>query len=161
MDAPTLPAGTWRGTNTFRLMPSDDPATAPLTLVVADAGALLQVRYVWEHPSDGPQHGGLAVGPAHEGDGHEEDGTALIALWRDTWHQPEARVVRGTIGDGAIALEYSYEGDWTWRILMEHPAADTVVLRMVNVVPASVTGSEALSYDAMCAHLRPEISSMG
>lgn len=149
MNAPMLPAGTWQGTNAFRLMPSDEPATAPLTLVVSAPGALLQIAYVWQHPVYGAAQGSLAVGPA------EQDGDALLAVWRDTWHQPQAQVLRGAATASGLTLEYFYEADWTWRLILEQPEAGALDLRMVNVVPASVTGAEGLAYDAMSARLTP------
>jgi hypothetical protein len=52
-------AGTWIGTNGFRLMPGDPLAELPASVTVSTAagGHLLSVAYRWEHPADGPQEG--------------------------------------------------------------------------------------------------------
>lgn len=149
--------GVWTGKNAFRLMPTDEPATAVLDAVVTRAVLQVHLAYTWHHPGDGEQRGLLALGRG-EGDG------ALTALWTDTWHQRSAaRVLHGVLvggeggdDDDGARLECTYaEGGWGWTIALERPGPDELVLRMENVVPASVVGGdEPLVYDAMLAVLR-------
>lgn len=152
-------AGTWTGENAFVLMPTDAPATAPVTARIDTNGLALTVGYVWHHPADGEQRGLLMV--ARAGDDADAAGAVpLTALWSDTWHQqPGAQTLTGSLVDGDTHVECVYaEGDWRWRILLEQGRGDdagALVLRMVNVVPVAVAGGdEPLAYDAMRAVLR-------
>ena len=74
-DSPAAPknelahlAGSWAGTNGFRLMPTDAlfdaPATASVTTVAG--GHAVVVTYTWVHPQDGPQGGTMLVGSPDE-----------------------------------------------------------------------------------------------
>jgi hypothetical protein len=131
-------AGTWSGTNGFRLMPSDPlrefPATAAVT--TAAGGHLTLVTYTWQHPDDGPQDGVLLIGPTGEGD-------AVTATWGDSWHQqPTTMVLSGSRdADGSVSVECGYGGGWSWRIRLEIAAAGLRLL-MENVVPADQSGPD-------------------
>jgi len=144
-------AGSWTGTNGFRLMPGDAfaefPATATVTL--AAGGHLTSVAYTWQHPADGPQEGLLVIGSAGE------DG-ALTALWGDSWHQQPTAMSLSGRADPAVALEAAYGGDWRWRISLDIPGADELTLRMDNVIPASQATDEVAAgpYPAMLMTLR-------
>jgi hypothetical protein len=105
-------AGSWTGTNEFRLMPTDPPHEAAATAEVspAAAGQLTSIAYTWTHPEDGEQDGLLVVGPDDESEG-------VVALWGDSWHQsPAPKVLTGSVGDRGIQLSYLYGGDWRWEI---------------------------------------------
>ena len=138
--------GSWSGTNGFRLMPTDDPSSAPATLEVSIAagGHLALVGYTWSHPDDGPQTGHLTIGRGAEAD-------EAVALWADSWHQkPAATTLTGSIADGTVTLSCFYGGDWQWIITLDTTAPDTLLLRMDNVVPPSA-GDHATTYWAMQA----------
>lgn len=144
-------AGSWTGTNGFRLMPEHPLHEAPATARVgpAAAGHLAAVTYTWSHPEDGDQDGLLVVGAG------EEPG-ALVAFWGDSWHQhPSPRVLAGSSQDGVLTVGYAYSGDWRWEIVLDATATDALMLTMNNVVPASAAGDgmAAGAYPAMRAAL--------
>jgi hypothetical protein len=146
--------GTWRGTNRFRLMPTDPfheaPATAQLA-TVAD-GHVVLLTYTWEHPADGSQDGVLVVGSPEDGQ-HQH----VSAAWGDSWHQKPALLsLRGTLADGALELTADYGGGWLWVISLDGERDDMLVLTMQNVVPAEhATGDvSAGPYVVMLAELR-------
>jgi len=132
-------AGTWLGTNGFRLMPDDPLAEFPATASVTSAagGHLTLVAYAWVHPVDGPQDGMLVIGSAG-GAG------SLIAMWADSWHQqPVPMSLSGRHGPGdRYELEGEYAGGWGWRIVFEVNGADDLRMRMDNVVPGSQTTAD-------------------
>jgi Protein of unknown function (DUF1579) len=131
--------GTWTGTNGFRLMPNDPLAEFPATLTVTTAagGHLTSVAYSWEHPDDGPQDGLIVIGSA------DETGW-LVGMWGDSWHQkPAPMSLSGGHGAGAtIELSGDYGGGWSWRIVFDTANADTLRMRMDNVVPTDQATAE-------------------
>ena len=125
-------AGTWSGTNSFRLMPTDDfheaPAAAQLT-TAADGHDLL-LTYTWAHPADGPQDGVLLVGSP------ESDQQGVTAAWGDSWHQkPVILTLTGTLADGGLELTADYGGGWQWVISLDGEHDDALVMTMQNVIP--------------------------
>jgi hypothetical protein len=143
-------AGTWEGTNGFRLMPSDELHRAPSTASVTSAagGHDVVVAYTWTHPQDGPQDGIMLVGSP------DEDGTVTTA-WGDSWHQqPAIRTFSGTLDSGRLEVTADYGAGWLWTITVE--GDDPLVLTMYNVVPAEYGTDEtpAGPYPAMIAELR-------
>lgn len=156
IDALVGAAGAWQGTNGFRLMPADDPFTAPAsaTVAVAAGGHLVTLDYTWRHPDDGEQRGLLVLG-------HGDDATGpahVTGLWADSWHQQAARALEGSVGspgsaDGeTLAFEYDYGGGWLWRVEVS-TAGQGLALRMLNVVPESVAPSVG-AYEAMVMELQ-------
>ncbi|NUR09830.1 MAG: hypothetical protein HOQ22_14150 [Nocardioidaceae bacterium] len=147
----TRHAGTWVGTNRFRLMPDDAPAEADATarLTVGAGGNVATLAYTWAHAVDGPQDGLLMVGP---GDVPGE----VLALWGDSWHQkPAAAQLRGSAGDDTLTVGFSYAEGWEWRITLTADEPDVLRWRMDNVVPPSPSrGPEPVTYWAMDADLR-------
>jgi hypothetical protein len=153
LDALARAAGTWQGTNGFRLMPADDLYTAPATATVApDAGGhLVTVGYTWRHPDDGEQQGLLAVGHAEDGAG----GPDAVAFWADSWHQQGARALEGSADRERLTFEYDYGGGWRWRVEVA-ATGPSLTLRMLNVVPESdeAGAPPAGAYEAMVMDLR-------
>jgi hypothetical protein len=150
IDAFAHAAGTWQGTNGFRLMPTDDLFTAPATATVALAagGHLLTLGYTWRHPDDGEQQGLLVLG-------HGDDATGpahATALWADSWHQQAARAVDGRADGETVGFEYDYGDGWRWRVTVT-TTGETLALRMLNVVPESAAPSVG-AYEAMVMDLR-------
>lgn len=122
--------GTWSGTSTFRLMPTDDFANGPSSATsVAEAdGWGWSLRYTWVHPEDGAQSGLLLIGSP------DDDGS-VNAAWTDSWHQkPHLALLTGTVADAGVDLETEYAAGWLWRISVR-PAEDGLAMQMVNVVP--------------------------
>lgn len=144
--------GSWTGSNGFRLMPADSPHVAAATEDVSTAGAgnLTVIAYTWSHPEDGAQDGLLVIGPSDEPDG-------AVAFWGDSWHQtPQPTVLAGEIGDGLLVVSYEYGGEWRWQISVDATNADSLMLRMENIVPesAATEAGAAGAYAAMLTNLR-------
>src|SRR5262245_9190383 len=144
--------GTWTGTNSFRLMPTDPPhvASATAEVSVAAGGNLTQIAYTWSHPEAGAQDGLLVVGPDDEPGG-------VVSMWGDSWHQaPAPKTLAGGIDGRVITVSYSYAGDWQWIIMVDATDSGLLRLSMDNVVPPSAATSEhaAGGYWAMNAELR-------
>ena len=127
-------AGSWTGTNGFRLMPNDELSEAAATakLTVAAGGYDLVVRYTWVHPDDGPQEGVMLVGSP------DDDGRVTVA-WGDSWHQkPPIRVMDGTLVDGVVDVSADYGGGWRWTISVAGRGEDQLALTMHNVIPGEL-----------------------
>lgn len=144
-------AGSWLGTNGFRMMPSDEFAEAPATATVATAagGNAVVLTYTWQHPEDGPQDGVMLVGSPDE---HEQ---AVIAAWGDSWHQrPSILTLPGSLADGRLEVTADYGGGWRWTIALE--GLDPLLLTMYNVVPDDQATDEIAAgpYPVMVAELR-------
>ncbi len=142
-------AGTWHGTNGFRMMPTDEfhdaPATA--TLTTAAGGQAVVVTYTWVHPDDGPQEGVLLLGSPDE---HQ----AVTAAWVDSWHQhPAVLMLAGVATDGRLEVTADYGGGWLWTIAVEGDVA--LRLTMLNVVPPEQATDEVAAgpYPVMVAEL--------
>jgi hypothetical protein len=146
-------AGSWAGTNGFRLMPADPLAESPaaLTVTTAAGGHLNSVAYFCTHPDDGPQDGLLVIGAG------DQEGS-LVAVWSDSWHQqPTPMPLTGGPGtDGAFELKGEYGGGWAWRIVFDAADAQHLRMRMDNVIPADQTTAEtpAGPYPVMVAEVR-------
>ena len=132
--------GRWAGSCAFRLMPTDEFASAP-SFATADAeagGEGWSLRYVWTHPDDGVQPATLLVGsPGADG--------VVTAAWIDAWHQkPHLGVLTGSVVDGGVRVAMEYSG-WGWTIDVFVDGGD---LRMVmnNVIPEGIEGAAPVSY---------------
>jgi hypothetical protein len=146
-------AGTWSGTNGFRLMPTDnfDEAPAAAELTTAADGHDLLLTYTWAHPADGPQDGVLLVGSPESGQ------HGVTAAWGDSWHQkPVILTLTGTLADGGLELTADYGGGWQWVISLDGEHDDALVMTMQNVIPDEHATEEisAGPYVAMVATLR-------
>ncbi|MFF3866215.1 hypothetical protein [Micromonospora sp. NPDC001898] len=132
-------AGSWVGTNGFRLMPSHPLAVLPAagTVTMAAGGHLTSVTYSWEHPDDGPQDGLLVIGPAGE------DGS-LVAVWGDSWHQKPApmSLSGGPGAGGTFAIKGDYGGGWGWGIVFDATDTEALRMRMDNLIPADQATAE-------------------
>lgn len=146
-------AGSWAGTNGFRLMPDHPLAELPagMTVTMAAGGHLTSVAYSWRHPDDGPQDGLLLIAAAGE------DGS-LTAVWGDSWHQkPVPMSLPGGSGAGeTFEFEGDYGGGWRWRIVFGAADIETLRMRMDNVIPADQATPEmpAGPYPVMVMDLR-------
>jgi len=132
-------AGTWVGTNGFRLMPSDPLAMFParMTVTTGAGGHLTSIVYWWQHPEDGAQDGLLVIGRA-DGNG------SLVAMWGDSWHQkPAPMILSGSQGaDATLELEGDYGGGWRWRVVLEATDTETLRMEMDNVIPSEHATAE-------------------
>ena len=145
-------AGSWRGTNGFRMMPADDLASAPATATIASAagGNATVVTYTWTHPDDGAQDGVLLAGSP-------DDEQAVVVAWADSWHQQPALLsLAGTSTDGRLDVTADYGGGWKWTITIE--GDDPLLLTMYNVIPDEHATAEVAAgpYPVMVAELRRE-----
>lgn len=140
MTSPAPTPGQWTGTNSFRLMPSDDLVcgTSTATTQSEANGFGSTLRYTWVHPQDGPQSGALLVGsPGDDG--------ALTAAWIDSWHQkPELRLFSGSVKDQAVDLTAEWAPGWWWTIAIRS-TADELRMVMECVVPQDPEQPEAFS----------------
>jgi hypothetical protein len=146
-------AGTWRGSNGFRLMPTDElydgPATAALT--TAADGHDLVLTYAWTHPDDGPQDGVLLVGSP------DDERHVVAAAWGDSWHQkPSLLMLSGELARRRLEVSADYGGGWRWMISIDGDRDDRLALTMYNVIPAEHATDETPSgpYPVMVAELR-------
>lgn len=145
-------AGTWVGTNGFRMMPSDPLVELPasVTVTIAAGGYLTSVAYSWEHPDDGAQEGLLVIGSA------DDDGP-LVAMWGDSWHQkPAPMMLSGSRGtDATLELEGDY-GGWRWRVMLDGSDAESLRMQMDNVIPAEQATADITDgpYPVMVMHTR-------
>lgn len=146
------------GDGSFRLMPTDDLATAPATRRVETGagGHALLLRYTWTHPTDGEQDGILLCAAAGE------DGDALTATWLDSWHQkPFPLTLSGTLAGSGVQLLGVYAETWGWEINLTLGEA-RVGIEMRNVIPQEavdqappeMAGIEAGPYTVMELDLR-------
>lgn len=131
--APTSPGAARRtrsGSCAFRLMPTDEPAEAPSTLVVdeAAAGRATLLTYAWWHPEDGEQAGTVVLGVP------DDDG-AVTASWVDSWHQRDVVLLTGTGHGASSRVGYEYAPGWRWEVDVVVNEA-TIAMVMRNVVPA-------------------------
>jgi hypothetical protein len=125
--------GSWTGTNKFRLMPTDEPYadSATATVSVAAGGIVATIAYTWSHPETGAHDGLLVLGP-------DEEHGRVIALWGDSFHQSHAaRAISGVAEESVVTLRSTYGGDWEWIITVDASDAETLRIRMDNVVPES------------------------
>ncbi len=133
-------------------MPADLPHVAAATADVspATAGNLTVIAYTWSHPNDGAQDGLLVIGPNDEQQG-------AVAFWGDSWHQsPQPTVLAGGFEDGLLVVSHEYGGEWRWQISVDATNAESLILRMENIVPESAA-KEAVTagaYVAMLTELR-------
>jgi hypothetical protein len=146
-------AGAWRGSNGFRLMPTDELAHAAASAAVTTlaGGHDLFVTYEWAHPVDGPQEGALLVGSPYD------DTQVVRAGWGDSWHQkPSILVLTGSLNGPRLELSAEYGGGWQWMITLEAGSADRLLMTMYNVVPAEFATDEASAgpYPVMVAEFR-------
>ncbi|MDO5492284.1 MAG: hypothetical protein Q4F53_01565 [Nesterenkonia sp.] len=122
------------GTCSFRLMPFDRLVEGPSQVALQSIGpSAVSVTYTWNHPDDGPQHGGLLIGAP------DDDGT-VEAAWFDTWHhQPALMRLHGTHTDAGISLSGTYAEEWGWLIALDLSAdgAAPSGMTMSNVIPES------------------------
>jgi hypothetical protein len=145
-------SGSWKGSNGFRLMPTDPISEFPAaaTLSVGAGGCLGTLGYIWTHPEDGAQDGLLAFGIAGSDN-------SIVALWADSWHQhPEAKVYEGAVDErGVISVNSEYGDGWRWQIILDASKTDVLMLRMDNVIPPDAATEEisAGPYVAMSMEL--------
>ncbi|MGH9165349.1 MAG: hypothetical protein ACRDZW_07560 [Acidimicrobiales bacterium] len=145
-------AGPWRGSNGFRLMPSDSFAEAPAlaALTLAARAHFTSLAYTWAHPEDGLQEGLLVFGPDAEVD-------SLVGLWGDSWHQqPAPMSMTGAVIEGSTGLANDYGDGWRWRIVVRVVEGPALTIRMDNVIPShhATTEVPAGPYVVMPMHLR-------
>lgn len=134
--------GDWAGASSLWFRPDtpafESPGTASLRTVAG--GKLISLDYTWSH--EGAPHDGRILLAA------TAEGTRMA--WCDSFHMdaqlmelvgPPASAVFATTGS------YSTPGSelWGWRIEIEPRGPQALVVRMFNILPASMGGIEALA----------------
>ena len=103
-------------------------------------GQYLSIAYTWEIEDD-PQEG-LLIFP------ETINKTPARSIWIDSWHmRNQIMLCDGTKDDhNLISLLGAYPApsgpDWGWRIEIEPPEGNTLVIRMINISPE---GQETLA----------------
>lgn len=143
--------GVWRGANRLWFDPSqpsfDSDTSADITL--AAAGRLLEMRYTWSHEGK-PQEGILLLGD-------DPGAKRCDVAWADSFHNGHRLMpLTGMLaGAGEVSVEGSYPAppgpDWGWRITLEQPSPDALVMRMYNITP---DGTAALAVEASYSRRR-------
>jgi hypothetical protein len=143
--------GRWEGTNRLWFdpaLPSHDCATTA-EVTFAARGRLLALRYDWSW--DGKAEEGLLVL------GDDPATGRCDAAWADSFHNSHRLMpLSGTLAaDGDVSVTGTYTAppgpDWGWRITLEQPSADALLVRMYNITP---DGIAALAVEASYARRR-------
>lgn len=137
--------GAWTGTNKLWFAPGSPAIESATTAEVALAagGRFLGIRYDWTY-EEKAQEGYILIG---------EDPTTgrCDCAWVDSFHNSDRLMpLTGPLTtSAALTARGSYpapEGpDWGWRITIEHPTPDALIVRMHNIMP---DGPEALAVEA-------------
>lgn len=143
--------GHWEGRNKLWFEPHSAAIECASTAEVRGeaAGRMLALRYTWTH--DGKPCEGILLF------GDDAKGGRCDMAWADSFHNGHRLMplTGPAAGEGVPDVRGSYAAppgpDWGWRITLEHPAADALVLRMYNVTP---DGTEALAVEASYARRR-------
>ncbi|MCC6238032.1 MAG: DUF1579 family protein [Dehalococcoidia bacterium] len=132
----------WAGRSSLWFQP-DTPAfesstTAMLTTVAG--GKVVTLDYTWSHEG-APHDGRLLIAATAEG---------TQMAWCDSFHMDaNLMVLSGPPASGVFAATGSYSepgGEpWGWRIEVEPRSPQALVMRMFNILPASMGGIEALA----------------
>lgn len=144
-------AGAWTGANRLWFDPTqpsfDSDTTAEVSLVTA--GRMLEMRYTWSHEGK-PHEGTLLIGD-------DPGAKRCDAAWADSFHNGHRLMpLTGMLaGSDEVVVEGSYPAppgpDWGWRITLEQPSADALLMRMYNITP---DGTAALAVEASYARRR-------
>lgn len=143
--------GDWEGRNQLWFEPGTDAIECATTAEVrAEAsGRMLAVRYQWSHDGK-PCEGILLLGDDLKAE-------RCDAAWADSFHNGHRLMplTGPAAGEGVPDLRGSYPAppgpDWGWRITLEQPGADALLMRMYNITP---DGTEALAVEASYSRRR-------
>lgn len=148
MSIPTTLAGTagkWEGV--YKLwFDAGAPVTECATtaeIATAAAGRFLALRYNWAHEGKAVE-GFLMLGD-------DPAAKSCVATWVDSFHNSDRMMpcVGALAGDGPVSVRGDYPPEypgWAWRTELSHPGADSLVMRMFNIMP---DGIEMLAVEAM------------
>lgn len=143
--------GQWDGQNKLWFEPGSAAFESETSAEVRGeaAGRMLALRYTWSHEGK-PCEGILVLGD------DVKAGRCDVA-WADSFHNGDRLMplTGPAAGDGVPDVRGSYPAppgpDWGWRITVEHPSADALVMRMYNITP---DGTAALAVEASYARRR-------
>jgi hypothetical protein len=143
--------GQWEGHNKLWFEPTSAAIECATTAEVRGeaAGRMLVLRYAWSFEGK-PCEGIVLLGD------DVKAGRCDVA-WADSFHNSDRLMplTGPAAGDGVPDVRGSYPAppgpDWGWRITLEHPTAETLLLRMYNITP---DGTEALAVEASYARRR-------
>lgn len=142
--------GSWRGTSRLHMEPGSPGVTTDSTLVATPIakGRFVQISYTWSH--EGVPHEGTMILGMHA---KRDEATGA---WVDSWHQANDTLflkgkhekVKGA-ASGRVSISGTFPAppgpDWGWRIAVESPAADRLLLTMYVIEPE---GEENLAVHA-------------
>lgn len=141
------PDSIWRGTKRLHMEPPPAPhvdSESVMRVRRVWGSRFLQCNYTWSH--EGRTHEGVLLIGVRKKDG------AATGAWIDSWHQSgEPMMLRGALETpaGVISVCGTFgappDPDWGWRITLEMPDADRLVMMMYVATPA---GEEALAVRA-------------
>ncbi len=137
--------GDWAGPSLLSFGPDHPTMSSDSTATVATVanGTGLELRYEWSFDGK-PQQGVMFIAD------DRGSGRCDIA-WMDSFHYTNRIMLLtgGYAGDGEVNVRGSYpapEGpDWGWRMTLEMPTPESLVLRMFNITP---DGQEAWADEA-------------
>lgn len=134
--------GKWTGKNQLWLPPNENTyeSNTEAKVAVIAQGKFTTFAYSWAFEQK-PQDGLIVFR-------HEPNMETSKSFWLDSWHmQNDIMLCESTWDDkGLLIIKGSYpappDPDWGWRIEIENPEIDFLVMRMINISPQ---GEEALA----------------
>jgi hypothetical protein len=137
--------GLWAGPSLLWFAPGTEPFACESTADLqheAD-GRMLALRYAWSH--EGKPHAGVLLL------GDDPATGRCDAAWADSFHNGHRLMpLSGDVSaDGTADVLGRYAAppgpDWGWRIVLDHPSPDLLLLQMYNITP---DGQSALAVEA-------------
>lgn len=133
-------AGDWAGPSLLCFEPGQPTFSSESTAEVVRAvnGTALEMRYKWSF--EGKPHEGVFLLS------DDPSGNCCNMAWMDSFHYSNnMMLLTGALaGEGEINVRGSYPAptgpDWGWRITLEMPDAESLVLRMFNITPDGQEG---------------------
>ncbi len=127
--------GEWAGPSLLCFAPGQPTISSDSTAHVKRAvnGTALEMHYEWSY--EGKPHHGVLLLTDSAGD------TRCEIAWMDSFHYANRiMLLTGAFaGEGEINVRGAYaapEGpDWGWRMTLEMPDAEALILRMFNITP--------------------------
>ena len=132
--------GEWAGPSLLCFAPGQPTISCESTATVVRSvkGTALEMHYDWSY--EATPHQGLLILSDDAASGRCE------IAWMDSFHYTNRMMLLtgAHAGEGEINVRGSYPAptgpDWGWRMTLEMPDAETLVLRMFNITPDGQEG---------------------